>query len=43
MTCMEETKTSIENDTIKESNKIQIFCKDNKSIDGDTVNLGDLV
>jgi uncharacterized ubiquitin-like protein YukD len=36
-------KTTIKNDNIKELNKVQIFDKNNKLIDGNTINSGDLI
>jgi hypothetical protein len=36
-------KTIIENDNVEKFNKVQIFDNTNKLIDGNTINLGDLV
>jgi hypothetical protein len=40
---MEKKNTTIENDNLKEFNTIEIFYKNNKLIDGNIINLGDLV
>jgi hypothetical protein len=40
---MEKTEIAIENDTLEEFNTIEIFYKNNKLIDGNTINPKDLV